>query len=90
MRKMMSRDYRETLAEQLKNTDFRRDLAQVMFEQDGLDGLRMWQQEVARADAWNEAQGHAQSRAEEPGGDFAAIRAALNSAGLDFAVVPLK
>lgn len=89
---MMSRDFRESLAEQLRDTTFRNDLAQVMFEQDGLDSLRMWLQEVARADAFNEAQGHVTPGRvfDDYATDFAGIRAVFDKAGLDFAEETLR
>jgi hypothetical protein len=96
----MLRDFRESLAEQLRDDESRRLFVQAGYDEDGLAGVRLALDELARVDAWNEGQGHVTPARvakhatglpkpnAQTDADFAALRTALKEEGLDFRVVP--
>ncbi len=96
---MMLKDFRESLAEQLRDDESRRLFVQAGYDEDGMAGVRQALNELARADAWNEGQGHvtpgrvAKHAVDSPqpfpqtDADFAALRTALKEEGLDFRIV---
>ena len=79
---MRTRDFREILADDLQDPDFRREYVIACYEQDGIDGLEMAFDEIARADANQLAK-----RLPRPSDSASDLRTLLNQMGLDFHLV---
>ena len=84
---MRTRDFREILADDLQDPDFRREYVIACYEQDGIDGLQMAFDEIARADTERSAK--SVTATVKPFNSLPDLRTLLNQIGLDIHLVPL-
>lgn len=81
---MMTKDFREILADDLQDPEFRRNFLVAYYEENGVEGLRAALDEIALA-----------SEMQKPlvpkitSTDFSTLRDTLNTLGLDFRLVPM-
>lgn len=81
---MRTRDFREILADDLSDPEFRREFIIACFEQDGVDGLHMALDEIAQTDAI------VQLPVSEALHSATDLREMLNQMGLDLRIVRLQ
>ena len=87
---MRTIDFREIMAKELQDPEFRREFIIAYYEEDGIAGLRAALEEIAHADSRN-----ARSNPQITAGDtaeesFTAIRSLLNEMGLDLRLVRIN
>ena len=95
----MLKDFRESFAPLLSDPDFLREFLAALYEEKGAEGIFEGLREIATANKKMpdiaESAGVARTslyRSLSPGGNpnFKTVRAALNTLGMDFAIVPKK
>lgn len=85
---MRTRDFREILADDLQDPEFRREFIIACYEQDGIDGLYMALDEIVRADARMASMSSIHSMPSTT--TLADVRDFLNQMGLDFSITRLQ